>query len=98
MLREEEEKIFPSIISDLEQLFWTYLYTGKIRLREKERKAIAATLIHLSLVFLTQYSGRFLQTLWACELTGAEEKEVTLLGNRFLKEIAGEDKSKNYKI
>lgn len=35
LLREEEDKIFPSIMTDIEQLFWIYLYTGKIKLREK---------------------------------------------------------------
>lgn len=72
LLRPEEEKIFPSIINYLQQLFWFYLYTGRIKMKEKEEKAISATLVHLSLVFLTQYSGRFLQTLWACQLTEAE--------------------------
>ncbi len=67
-------------------------------MKEKEEKAISATLVHLSLVFLTQYSGRFLQTLWACQLTEAGEKDVTLLGNKVLREIAGRERGKHLKI
>jgi hypothetical protein len=66
LMKSKEERVFLSIVADLEQLMWVYIYTGRIRLRPHEGKAITATLIHLALVCLTQYSGRFLQTLWAC--------------------------------
>ena len=43
-------------------------------MREGRDRLLTAAIIHLALIFLTQFSGKFLQTLWACELTDADEK------------------------
>lgn len=59
-------------------------------MREGRDKMIAASIVHLALIFLTQFSGKFLQTLWACELTDTAEKDVIALSNRILKEILGQ--------
>jgi hypothetical protein len=67
-------------------------------MREGRDKLITPSIIHLSLIFLTQFSGKFLQTLWACELTGNEEKDVIVLSNRLLKEILGDEKCKLYQL
>lgn len=67
-------------------------------MREGRDRLLTAALVHLALIFLTQFSGKFLQTLWACELTGVDEKAVITLSNRLLKEILGEEAGKLYQF
>lgn len=67
-------------------------------MREGRDRLLPATIVHLALIFLTQFSGKFLQTLWACELTGAQEKEVIALSSRLLREILGNEKCKLYQL
>ena len=35
LLKTEHERIFCSLLADLEKLLWFYVYSGKIKIREK---------------------------------------------------------------
>lgn len=97
-MEPEYANIFEAVVGDLERAIWHYVYCGRVRMREGRDRLITASIIHLALIFLTQFSGKFLQTVWACELTGASEKEVMLLSSRLLREILGEEKYKLYQL
>jgi hypothetical protein len=98
MLEEEFANLFAAIVEDLERAVWFYAYSGRVRMREGRDRLLAAAIVHLALIFLTQFSGKFLQTVWACELTGVSEKAVIALSNRLLKEILGSEKCKLYQL
>jgi len=74
LLDDDHGLILLSVLEDLEKVVWSYIYSGKIKMKEGRDKTLTAALIHLSLVLLTQYSGKFLQSIWACQLTESSYK------------------------
>lgn len=98
LLEGETSRLLMSVCLDLQRVAWSYIYTGRLKLREGRDRALPAGLVHLALILLTQFSGRFLQTLWACVLTGASEKKAGNLANRMLRELLGEEKCKLYQL